>query len=113
MSRPQVTIVWSDTAKEALARVGSRTLRQKIFDKVDGLRTTPEPESLRKPLQDELYGLFRLTHGRYRIIYRVTRQRSTATEQLTVGVALVGIRKEGDKSDVYRLAAKLKSQGRL
>jgi mRNA interferase RelE/StbE len=82
---------------------------------VSELATTPEPESLGKPLHDELRGVYRIPFGRYRILYSVSRRRDAAIEvvEVYVRVVLVGIRKEGDKRDVYRLAQRLARRGEL
>ncbi|HEY6405869.1 MAG TPA: type II toxin-antitoxin system RelE/ParE family toxin, partial [Ktedonobacteraceae bacterium] len=68
-----------------------------------------EPELQGKPLIDGLasYRSVRAVGQRYRIIYRVD------GEQVTVLVVTVGIRKDGDKKDVYQLAKKLIRLGLL
>ena len=73
----------------------------KIRDRIDGLAS--DPESQGKPLTGELLGYrsLRAVGQRYRIIYRVERTR------ILVLIVVVGIRKEGDRADVYRLAQKL------
>ena len=80
----------------------------------DGLRTSLrrleyEPELQGKPLIDELasYRSVRAVGQSYRIIYRVD------GEQVTVLVVTSGIRKDGDKKDVYQLAKKLIRLGLL
>ena len=80
----------------------------------DGLRAglrrlEYEPALHRKPMTDELAGYrsLRAVGQRYRIIYRVEDQ------QVTVIVVTLGIRKEGDKKDVYELAKKLIRLGLL
>jgi mRNA interferase RelE/StbE len=67
-----------------------------------------DPTQLGKPLVDELQGIFRISFGRYRILYRVE-----SNGQITVVVVMVGIRKQGDKIDVYELARRLKRHGKL
>jgi len=54
-------------------------------------------------LKNELAGLrsIRVANQRFRVIYEVQK------EQVIVIVVAVGIRKEGDKSDIYRKAALL------
>jgi mRNA interferase RelE/StbE len=68
-----------------------------------------EPELQGKPLIDELvdYRSVRAVGQRYRIIYKVD------GEQVTVLVVTLGIRKDGDKKDVYNLAKKLIRLGLL
>jgi len=68
-----------------------------------------EPELQGKPMIDELAGYhsLRAVGQRYRIIYKVKE------EQVLVVVVTLGIRKEGDKKDVYELAKKLIRLGLL
>lgn len=80
----------------------------------DGLRSSLkrleyEPELQGKPLIDELasYRSVRAVGQRYRIIYSVD------GERVTVLVVTLGIRRDGDKKDVYQLAKKLIRLGLL
>ena len=59
-------------------------------------------------LVEKLSG-FRSVHaaGRYRIIYKVERQ------TVIIYVLAAGIRKEGDKKDIYEIAKKLLNAGLL
>ena len=68
-----------------------------------------EPESQGKPLTDELVGYrsVRAVGQRYRIIYKVK------AERVIVTVVALGMRKEGDKKDIYQLAKKLMRLGLL
>jgi mRNA interferase RelE/StbE len=68
-----------------------------------------EPKLKGKPMTDELIGYYslRAVGQRYRIIYKVKE------EQILVIVVTLGIRKEGDKKDVYELAKKLIRLGLL
>jgi mRNA interferase RelE/StbE len=68
-----------------------------------------EPEKQGKPLTEELEGLrsVRAVGQRYRIIYKIEE------EQVLVLVVMVGIRKQGDKKDVYVQAIKLARLGQL
>jgi len=108
MALSETKIVWAETASRALRRVGSATIRQKIFQKVDGLLNTSEPEVIGKPLRDELRGLYRITFGRYRILYKVKRSTDgpSRIQIVTVQVAHVGLRR-----DVYIEAARLRRRG--
>ncbi len=97
-----------------MREIASRTLRQKIRDKVEHLAASDEPELLGKPLVDELQGLYRLSFGRYRIIYRVLRdQRNPRLLRIVIRVILTGIRKQGDKHDVYQRLARMIRRGEL
>ncbi|MBI1870815.1 MAG: type II toxin-antitoxin system RelE/ParE family toxin [Chlamydiae bacterium] len=89
------------TAQAMLYDVRDRRIMGKIRDRIDGLAYEPEKQG--KALVGDLSSFRRLTAlgRRYRIIYRVDR------EKLRVNVVGVGIRKEGDKSDIYHLARKL------
>src|SRR5438067_11123898 len=68
-----------------------------------------EPEKQGKPLAEELEGLrsIRAVGQRYRIIYKIEE------EQVVVLVVMVGIRKQGDKKDVYTQAIRLIRLGLL
>jgi mRNA interferase RelE/StbE len=82
---------------------GLRTdLRETILRKLHDLET--EPERRGKPLSGEL-AAYRSIHaaGRFRIIYR--------TEGETVFIVALGLRKDGDRDDVYAaLKRSLKSR---
>src|SRR5437868_4642694 len=106
---PPPVVVWSEEAIAALHKIGSAAIRQKLALKVDALKDAPIPEQLGKPLQDELAGVYRLTFGRYRMLYQVRRLPTSRGEvQVRIEVAFVGIRKSGDKRDVYVQAQKLR-----
>ena len=68
-----------------------------------GARSWAVPEKIGKPLLKDLAGYrsLRAAGQRYRIIYAVQKPK------LMVSVMAVGIRKEGDRSDIYSLAKKL------
>ena len=95
------------TALKMLQDIQDRRIRQKIIETIDKL--SEEPEKQGKPLGAELadYRSLRAVGQRFRIIYRVD------GEQVIVYVVAVGIRKEGDKADVYTLAKKLIKVGLL
>ncbi len=78
-----------------------RRIRAKIVETIDGL--AEEPEKKGKPLIAELdgYRSVRAVGQRYRVIYRID------DEKVIVLVVAAGIRKEGDKKDIYTLAKKL------
>ena len=88
-------------ALKALEAIADRRIREQIRDRINGLAHDPDLQG--KPLGGELAGFrsVRAAAQRYRIIYRVERSR------ILVVVLTVGLRKEGDRSDVYRLAQKL------
>ena len=90
-----------------LQAIGSRDIRDAISKRIDGLTTDPEKQG--KPMSGSLRGFrsVRVYHERYRVLYRVDR-----TEVVVMVVAL-GIRKEGDRQDIYALAQKLLRSGLL
>jgi mRNA interferase RelE/StbE len=67
-----------------------------------------EPDKQGKKLVKDLSG-FRsvLAVGRYRIIYKIDKQ------TVIIYVLAAGIRKEGDKKDIYEIARKLLNAGLL
>jgi mRNA interferase RelE/StbE len=94
-------IVIEPTAVKMLAEISDRRIQEKIRDRIDALAEDPEKQG--KPLLGELTG-YRSTRAagqRSRIIYRVERNK------VLVLVVALGIRKEGDKKDIYELARKL------
>ena len=94
-------IVLTPTALKLLEAIPDRRIQEKIRDRIDGLAHDPERQG--KPLKGELarFRSLRAVGQRYRILYWVDRGR------VFVIVAAVGIRKEGDRNDIYRLAQKL------
>lgn len=91
------------TAQEMIKQLQT-DIREKIKYRMDELSRDPEKQG--KPLQGELAG-FRSVHaaGRCRIIYHVDR------EQVVVIIVGAGIRKKGDKRDIYALTRKLLNAG--
>lgn len=89
------------TVRETLKNITDRKTRESICAVIDGLNVDPEKQG--KPLLGELRGYRsrRAAGQRYRVIYRVE------GERVIVFVVAVGIRKEGDKKDIYSLARKL------
>ena len=94
-------IALTPSALAALEAITDRRVREQIRDRINDLAHDPERQG--KPLREELAGLrsLRAVGQRYRIIYRVERSK------VLVVVVTVGLRKEGDRADVYRLAQKL------
>ena len=94
-------IITSPSALKMIKEIPDRRIQAKISQVIDEL--THDPELKGKALWDELEGFrsIRAVGQRYRIIYKIDRG------TVTVYVVAVGIRKEDDRSDVYRLAQKL------
>jgi mRNA interferase RelE/StbE len=90
-----------------LREITNRDIQDAIRKRIRGLVTDPEKQgkSLLGPLRG--FRSVRVYHERYRVLYRVDR-----TEVVVMVVAL-GIRKEGDRQDIYALAQKLLRSGLL
>jgi mRNA interferase RelE/StbE len=100
-------IIITPTAMELLHAIPDRRVQKTVAARIN--RLAKEPEKQGKPLLGELAGYrsLRTVGQRYRIIYRVDRG------QILVLVVAVGIRKEGDKRDIYALAKRLIRLGLL
>jgi len=101
------TIRLTVPARKQLVAIKDTRIRQNISKRINRLEDDPERQG--KPLSDELAGYLsiRAIGQRYRIIYKLE------AEQVVVIVVTLGIRKEGDKKDVYELAKKLARLGQL
>lgn len=88
-------------AEKMLLAIADQRIRAKIGEKINGLEFEPEKQG--KQLIGELseYRSVRAARQRYRIIYSMNSKRKT------VFIVAIGIRKEGDKKDIYALAKKL------
>lgn len=87
-----------------------------MLDKANELRDADDPSAVHKPLTVPLRGYYRISYSRYRAIYSVTRESLVGGDvryHFRVRFVAAGIRKEGDKKDVYRLAQKLLQLGLL
>jgi len=84
-----------------IQKAQDRRIRAKIIETIDGLAEDPQKKG--KPLTAELDGYYtvRAVGQRYRIIYRID------DDRVVVLVVAAGIRREGDKMDIYALAKKL------
>jgi mRNA interferase RelE/StbE len=94
-------IALTPTASSTLSAIKDRRIQEQLRDRIDGLAHDPHLQG--KPLLGELTGYrsVRAASQRYRIIYRVQQNR------LEVLVVAIGLRREGDREDVYRLAKRL------
>ena len=88
-------VLYSEEAEEMLAKVKDRRVQTKVADLVDGLALDPELRG--KSLVRDLFGFrsIRAIGQRYRIVYRVD---PTALQVVVYGL---GLRKEGDREDIY------------
>lgn len=95
----------TELALEMLKSIKDTRIKKKIVETIDSLEY--EPEKKGKPMIDELIGFksIRSVGQRYRILYQID------NEKIIVFVVALGIRKEGDKKDIYSLAKKLIQQG--
>lgn len=91
-----------------LAEITERRIKEQIARRIEALGG--EPEKLGKPLLGEElsgYRSLRAAGQRFRVIYKIEKK------QIIVIVVALGIRKEGDKRDIYALAQKLVKLGLL
>lgn len=90
----------SPLAENDLEAITDVRTRKVIIRKAFDLNTEPDKQG--KQLSGDLaaYRVVRAAGQRYRVVYQV------ATLESVVTVVVVGIRKEGDKRDAYRVAGK-------
>lgn len=93
-------------AAESLQKLDVNVQRQ-IINKIEALQQAPLllGKPLKGPLKD--YRSIRAAGQRYRIIYKVIE------EEIMVIIVAVGIRKSGDKKDIYELMKKYIKTGLL
>ena len=93
-------------ASENIKKLDVNAQRQ-VLNKIEGLKE--EPLLLGKALQGSLkeFRTIRAAGQRYRIIYKVVEL------EVIVIIVAVGIRKEGDKKDIYELMKKYIKAGLL
>ena len=94
----------TEIALEMLRNIKDTRIRNKIIETIDSLEF--EPDKKGKPLIDDLIGFksIRSVGQRYRVLYKVD------NDKIIVFVIALGIRKDGDKKDIYSLAKKLLKQ---
>src|SRR5579884_502625 len=95
------TIKLTKAAAKQLVAIKDTRIRESISRRINGLAENPDLQG--KSLSEELAGYYsiRAVGQRYRILYKIQ------AEQVIVVVVALGIRKEGDKKDIYALATKL------
>ncbi len=105
----RVTIQWTQTAKNCLAKLPLK-VRRGLLAKAGELRTASDPTLAHKPLTGPLQGYFQICYSRYRAIYsveKVTMASGEVVQRVKIVFVAAGIRKEGDKNDIYKFATKL------
>ena len=105
----RITIQWTKTAKDALADLPPK-VRRGLLEKADGLAECEDPRTVCKRLIGPLEGYYRIVYSRYRAIFSVEEERIANGDlllHLKVVFVAVGIRKELDRNDVYKVARKL------
>ena len=100
------TIRLTLVAADSLKKLDATTQRQ-VIHKIESLKQ--EPLFLGKPLKGPLkeYRSIRAAGQRYQIIYKVIES------EIIVVVVAIGIRKDGDKKDIYALMKKYIKTGLL
>jgi mRNA interferase RelE/StbE len=94
-------IQFTPLALEMLANIKDKRQMKALSSRIDKLKIEPEKQG--KTLTGQLinYRSVRAVGQRYRIVYQVQ------NDQVVVLVVGVGLRKEGDKGDIYNLLQKL------
>jgi mRNA interferase RelE/StbE len=97
-------ILITDTCLRLIEKIPDKKIQLSILDRIQKL--SDEPEKQGKKLVKDLAG-FSSVHaaGRYRIIYKIEKR------TVIIYVLAAGIRKEGDKKDIYKIAKKLLDAG--
>jgi mRNA interferase RelE/StbE len=88
-------------ALEMLANIKDKRHQKTLSSRIDKLKIEPEKQG--KPLTGQLinYRSLRAVGQRYRIVYQVE------NDKVVVLVVGIGLRKDGDKADIYNLLQKL------
>jgi mRNA interferase RelE/StbE len=96
----------TDTCITLIGKTPDKKIQRTILNRIEKL--SEEPNNQGKMLVKEL-SEFRSIHaaGRYRIIYKVDKQ------TVIVYLLAAGIRKQGDKKDIYQITKKLLKAGLL
>ena len=99
-------VLITDTCLALIERIPDKKIQRTILNRIEGL--SDEPDKQGKMLVKELAG-FRSVHaaGRYRVIYKVEKQ------TVIIYILAAGIRKQGDKKDIYKITRKLLKAGLL
>jgi mRNA interferase RelE/StbE len=94
-------------AEKQLLAIKDTRVRQSIGNRISSLQYDPDKQG--KPLMGGLedFRSLRAVGQRYRIIYKIE------ADRVIVSIVTIGIRKEGDRIDVYALAKRLVRLGLL
>ena len=96
----------TDTCLDLIGKISDKKIQQRILVRIEKLYDEPDKQG--KSLVKDLTGFFSIhVSKRYRVIYRIDEK------TVTIYVLAVGIRKEGDKKDIYAIAKKLLNAGLL
>ena len=99
-------ILITNTCLKLIEKIPDKKIQRSILDRIEQL--SDEPHKQGKKLVKDLSGLLSVhAAGRYRIIYKIDKR------TVIVYVLAAGIRKEGDKKDIYKIAKKLLDAGLL
>ena len=99
-------ILITDTCLNLIDKIADKKIQRRVLDRIEKL--SDEPDKQGKRLVKDLTGFCSVhVFKRYRIIYRIEEK------TVTIYVLAVGIRKEGDKKDIYAIAKKLLNAGLL
>lgn len=95
----------TELALDMLKNIKDLRIRKKVVETIDSLEYDPDKKG--KPMIDDLIGFksIRSVGQRYKVLYKIDQ------DKIIVFVVALGIRKDGDKKDIYSLAKKLIKQG--
>ena len=89
-----------------IQKITDKKIQRSILDRIQKL--SDEPEKQGKKLVKDLNGFFSVhAAGRYMVLYKIDKR------TVIVYLLAAGIRKEGDKKDIYKIAKKLLDAGLL
>ena len=99
-------ILITGTCLALIGKIADKKIQRTILKRIAGL--SDEPDKQGKMLVKDLSG-FRSIHaaGRYRIVYKIDKK------TVIIFILAAGIRKQGDKKDIYEIAKKLLTAGLL
>jgi mRNA interferase RelE/StbE len=96
-------ILITSTCLTLIDKIPDKKIKQTILNRIKKLSDEPDKQG------KKLVNGFRSVHaaGRYRILYKIDKK------TVIIYVLAAGIRKEGDKKDIYKIAKKLLNAGLL